>query len=758
MDNEKLQLSGSQETLPGPDPKDAHLRVQVEIPPGTRLHVTVEARSADGQVIAEQTLSFAPTPAESAPLRAPIFQRLWQGLRAPRRVWLAVLLVASLGVYLSVRLIRLPEFPIYFFTDEAIQTVSAADLVRDHFIGPDGEFLPIYFKNGGQFNLSLSVYAQLLPYLLFGRSIVVTRVTAVLLSSLAALAVYLTLKNVFRSRWAWSGILVLGAMPAWFLHSRTAFETTLAVAFYACFLYAYWMYRSGRDRWLYGAVVFGALSFYSYSPQQIILLATALAFFILDFRYHRQRLRLVGRAFGLALVLALPYLRFQLLHPGESLHHMLVLGSYWMDAIPFGQKIGHYFSEYLHGLSPYYWYRLDAEGLTRHIIKGYGYLWLPTLPLAALGLGLSLARLRKPEYRILLVALLLIPSGAALVEVGITRLLSTVIPYTLLTILGLTAVLDGLIAWLGRRIAPELPAALLSGLLLAALGGANIYLLTYSLQSGMTWYDNYGLSGMQYGQRQVFGEVAEIIRANPEEKILLSPTWTNGTDVLARFFFGDDPPFELGSISGYIKEYAPFDPATLFIVTPEEFEDIHSSGKFTDVQVERMLYYPNGEPGFYFLRLRYVENVVAVFAAEETERLAPKEDQVILPDGTPVDVIYTTLDMGSAQELFDGRDATIARTFEVNPMQVAVTFPAARSLESVDVLVGGVATRVTLLAYPPGAAEPLRAEVEVGATPSPRYVTLTLGQAAEVERVEIQVLNVNDDETGNVHVWEIQFH
>jgi hypothetical protein len=36
-----------------------------------------------------------------------------------------------LALYLAVRLISLPDFPIYFFGDEAIQTILASDLVRD---------------------------------------------------------------------------------------------------------------------------------------------------------------------------------------------------------------------------------------------------------------------------------------------------------------------------------------------------------------------------------------------------------------------------------------------------------------------------------------------------------------------------------------------------------------------------------------------------------------------------------------------------
>ena len=49
--------------------------------------------------------------------------------------WLFVL---SLAVYLLTRLIRLPDFPIYLFTDEAIQTQQAADLLARGFRSAEG--------------------------------------------------------------------------------------------------------------------------------------------------------------------------------------------------------------------------------------------------------------------------------------------------------------------------------------------------------------------------------------------------------------------------------------------------------------------------------------------------------------------------------------------------------------------------------------------------------------------------------------------
>jgi len=59
----------------------------------------------------------------------------------PKNRLALVLFLLSLFVYLTTRLIRLPDFPIYFFTDEAIQTQHAVDLVANRFRSPEGVLL-----------------------------------------------------------------------------------------------------------------------------------------------------------------------------------------------------------------------------------------------------------------------------------------------------------------------------------------------------------------------------------------------------------------------------------------------------------------------------------------------------------------------------------------------------------------------------------------------------------------------------------------
>ena len=196
------------------------------------------------------------------------------------------LFALSLTIYAITRFVGLEDFPIYFFTDEAVQTNLAADFIRDGFENYDGVLFPTYFENDYLYNLSISVYIQILPYLIFGKSVFVTRATSVLFTLTGAAAIGLILKEVFRIRHWWLGTLLLSITPVWFLHSRTAFETALFVSLYTWFIFFYLLYRTRSPRYLYPALLFGGLAFYSYSAGQLVIVCTGLLLLISDLRYH----------------------------------------------------------------------------------------------------------------------------------------------------------------------------------------------------------------------------------------------------------------------------------------------------------------------------------------------------------------------------------------------------------------------------------------------------------------------------------------
>jgi 4-amino-4-deoxy-L-arabinose transferase-like glycosyltransferase len=217
-----------------------------------------------------------------------------------------VLFLLSLLIYLLVRVIGLEQFPIYFFTDEAAQTILAQDFLRDHFINYAGELWPTFFENGGKYNLGLSVYTQIIPLILFGRSIFVTRMVTVFFSFLAAIFVGLSARQFLKLKNWWVVVLVLSMTPVWFLHSRTGFETAMATSLYAIFIYFYLLYRFRSRKWLFAALICGALAFYSYAPMQVVVLFTGMLLLLLDGPYHLQKRRFFVGGGIVLVILSLP--------------------------------------------------------------------------------------------------------------------------------------------------------------------------------------------------------------------------------------------------------------------------------------------------------------------------------------------------------------------------------------------------------------------------------------------------------------------
>jgi len=401
-------------------------------------------------------------------------------------------------------------------------------------------------------------------------------------------------------------------------------------------------------------------------------------------------------------------------------------------------------------LNPYYWFGPEQIDLVRHVMKGYGNLLWWSLPLVLLGLGLTLLRLRKSEYRLLLLAVIAAPSGAALASVGITRALFMVIPATLLAALAF----DQVIHWLSQV---HVRAAISASAAIIVLLGINGYMVQDVLTHAPTWYTDYGLAGMQYGARQLFGEVKEYLQENPGTKLVVSSAWANGTDVLVRYFFKDPAPFQLGSIEQWMIQQSPLDDQTVFVVIPEEMKQVQASNKFKSVLILKTLPYPDGTPGFYFVKVSYVDNVAQVFANELTARHALLTASATLPDGTQATIQYPKLDMGSLPDLFDGNDNSLIRTAEANPLILKFTLAQPIDLSQVTLRIGGAPSAFSLAVTPADGSAVLSVEQKVSTSTDYRNVTLTLGQTVTTKEFTITLKNSESGEPDHVHLWEVSF-
>jgi len=451
---------------------------------------------------------------------------------------------------------------------------------------------------------------------------------------------------------------------------------------------------------------------------------------------------------GVLVLLALPLVRFILVHPSQYTDRLRMYGSFLVENIPASQKFGRYLSNYLYGLSPVYWFFPNNHDIPRYVMKGYGHLGWWLLPFFLIGLWRAIRRFKQPAYRMLPLFLLAAPAGAATVGITVNRMIMVAIPAALLAALGLTTCLD----WLAQRW--KAGKAVLPAAAFAVLALAQVLMLRDVLVNGPTWYSNYGLSGMQYGARQVFQAADRYQKAHPEMMVYVSPNWTFQGDTLRRFFVPDNPSVRVGTADAFQREIKPEIAATLFVLTPSDFEAVQASQRFDPPQVEETITLPNGQPGFYFSRLQYRADIDQVVAAEASRRHVLEYGMVTI-QGEQVKVGTPALDMGSAQNAFDGNLDTLLRTREANPLTLDLEFNSPRQVSGVVLRVGSETVDVTVTLTLPGSTEPIIYTRRAGEGDGYKDVAVDFNAPVKVVRLRIDLLDTYAPDPSNVHLWEV---
>lgn len=708
----------------------------------------------------------------------------------------------AMVVYLITRLYALDRFPIFFHADEAFGPLTASSLLTNGLSDAYQRLLPIYFEPAPNRWMPIgTVYAHLVTVALFGKSIIVTRVTTALVTAAGAAAVALALRDGFRARRWWAGALVLGAMPTWFLHSRTGFEAAMMTAAFAVFLWAYLRYRQGGGRfWSCAAVAAGAATFYAYSNGQSLMAVLGILLLVVDSRFHWSQRRALGPALALGLVLLIPFVRFRLAHPGAEIEHLRAIDSYIVDpAASAGDKALGFARRYAFGLHPRFWFishdvdnplqwaeerwpairpalmlggNLDIE---RHRYRGRGHIALWMLPFFVVGLVAALRRWRSPAHRTVLLAALATPFGAATAGVGVTRVLAFVVPAAVLITLGIEAVIDVAGRWLARERASTRAWAsslavlaarwrsrapgVATGLCFVALAGANFELLTTALRTGDRWYDDYGLYGMQWGAAQLFDDmIPSLLAADPDVHVLVTSDWANAADRLPYFFLDFDQTRRVRSrsVSDPLTRLIELSDDEIWIVTDHELDGVRKSGKFAPPEIVRTLNWPDGRPGFHAVRLRYAPGIDKVFAAERAARRKLVEAAVVL-DGQDVVVRHSVSDMGSPAELFDGDPSTLLRGMEANPLIIELAFPTPRALTGIAAHFAHMPFTWTADLFAPDADEPVTYAQTVTDVPDGDAhgdLAFDAGPAA-VSRLKLTIHQDDLEDEAHIHVREL---
>jgi hypothetical protein len=380
-------------------------------------------------------------------------------------------------------------------------------------------------------------------------------------------------------------------------------------------------------------------------------------------------------------------------------------------------------------------------------MKGYGHILPITLPFALIGLIAALRNMRQSRYRAILVITLAAPMGMALVGLGLTRILVFVIPAALLTLLGIEVAL--------QRLPENISIEARSLALVGILTGINLFMWRDALSNGPTWYPDYGLYGMQYGASQIFTRVQDVLEDEPNTRVYVSPVWANGADLLLRFFLPDDSRVQLLNVDGLLYDVVPEMDSKLFVLTQSEYAMVADSPKFSDINVETLIRYPDGSEGFYFTRLAYSADAPELIEEELTRLNEPVTELVLIGDRR-VQITHSPFDAGRIQDIFDGDVFTLARTREANPAIFILAFEEPWTVSGITLTTGSMDIDLEIKLFQGEASEPIvYQQTYTGLSPDPTVELQFEDGPSMITKLEISVTNILEGPKAKVHIREI---
>lgn len=362
-------------------------------------------------------------------------------------VFFFLFFIVILGAFL--RFYKIPTNPPGLYIDEVSIGLNAYDVLTR---GQDqyGNSHPLFFPTFGEYKLPVYIYSVSGAMAIFGKNEFAIRFPSALAGTLMLIVIFFLSRELFlwdkkTSEKAWLYALLatlLLAITPWHIHfSRAGFEANEALFFYSLGLLCglYFVKKNKLIMLILSCISF-LLAFYTYDAYRLIVPITLFCGFVWCLRKKEYR---KNAAIGvvLAVILALPMLQFSFFQHGLA---RLSQTSAFAEN-PFSQGYKKYLTDiviykknYLSYFSITYLFRFGDQ-INRHQVNNLGILYIWQLPFLISGVYFLRKTSNKLLKWLLLFLFLLgpIPASLARPSPHTLRNLFSVLPFTLLTIVGI---------------------------------------------------------------------------------------------------------------------------------------------------------------------------------------------------------------------------------------------------------------------------------------------------------------------------------
>jgi hypothetical protein len=280
-------------------------------------------------------------------------------------------------------------------------------------------------------------------------------------------------------------------------------------------------------------------------------------------------------------------------------------------------------------------------------------------------------------------------------------------------------------------------------------------MLRDALVNGPLWFRDYGLYGMQWGAKELFGDLQWRMTLNPNEQFVISHIWANNPNTFADFFLDSETAGRVSwrSLDEILRERCPEVRADhVFVLTAEEYELARHQPKLVVDPHSAVIPNPTGSPAFVIGRLTYSREADTLFRAEAEKRQRLLEDSVASSLGTLI-VRHQALDAGTIADAFDGDNTTLARTFDANPARLEIELPVPQPVRGLRLHLWTATYHVTLrVVTADGNTVEVERDARSGEPPVPIEIELP-EPVGEATRLDLTVSKSGDR---HVHFRELE--